>query len=49
MSLWLLKKPLFDFFISSFDWIFLKLADKVDMDKISDKLKNYTDQLINLE
>ena len=38
-SLSLLKTPLFDFVISitfSFDWIFLKFADKVDMGGILD-------------
>ena len=37
-----LKKPLFDFDIyvtSCFDQLFLKLADKVDMDEISDKFE----------
>ena len=32
----------------SFDWMFLKLVDKVDMDYISDKFKNWLDRIINL-
>ena len=51
LSPWLLKKPLFDFVISisfSFDRILHILADKVDMDEISDKFKNWPDWIINL-
>ena len=51
-SPWLLKKPLFDIVISKthlgFDRMFLKLADKVDTDKISNKFKNWQDRKINL-
>ena len=32
----------------SFDWIFLTLADMVDMDKISDGFENWPDQIIYL-
>ena len=32
----------------SFDQIFLKLADKLDMDKILDEVENWPDQIINL-
>ena len=38
------KKPLFDFVINitfSFDQMFLKLADKMDMDEISHELENW--------
>ena len=31
----------------SFDWLFLKLADKVDMDEILNKFDNWPDQIIN--
>ena len=31
-----------------FDQISLKLADKVDIDEVSDKLENSTDWIINL-
>ena len=30
----------------SFDWIILKLADKVDMDEVLDKFENCPDQII---
>ena len=33
----------------SFDRIHLKLADKVDMDEISEEFKNWPDRIINLE
>ena len=32
----------------SFGWMFLKLADKVNMDKISDKFENWPDRIMNL-
>ena len=32
----------------SFDVRFLKLADKADMDEISNKFKNWPDMIINL-
>ena len=32
----------------SFDWIFPKLADKVDKDKILNKFDNWADQIIDL-
>ena len=32
----------------SFDWMFLKLAGKVDMDEILDEFENWPDQIINL-
>ena len=41
MSPWLLKKLLFDFVIRIYwvEWIFLKLVDKVNLDKILDALE----------
>ena len=45
------KKPLFDFVVSrtfSFNQIFLKVADKVNMDEIPDKFENCLDRIINL-
>ena len=33
----------------SFDWMFLKLADKVDMDKISVKFGNCSDWIIRVK
>ena len=32
----------------SFDWIFLKLADKRGMDEISDEFKAWPDWIINI-
>ena len=45
----LLKKLKFDYHqnnLFSFDWIILKLADKVDMDEVFNKFENCQDQII---
>ena len=50
-SPWLLKKPLFGFVISMsfrFNHIFLKLADKVDINEIWEKIENWPDRNIDL-
>ena len=47
----LLKKPLFDFDISinhCFQQIYLKLADMVDMNEISNYFENWPDRIISL-
>ena len=44
----LLKNACHHYNCDNFDYIFLKLADKLDMDKISDEFKYWLDRNINL-